>query len=171
MRALRHRAVELRVPPPVREDWRDRLSGHLMRLSPESRLNRFFAWMSDEALTRHSARTEPAAIVEARIDGETRGMAEVHLRREGLAEAEIALSVEDGWQRLGIGRQLVEQGVREAQRLGAEEVVLYFLSGNRAMQKIAERTGFRRTPFGDATMVQARLRPARASGAGRGRLH
>lgn len=170
MRVSRHEDLKLKVPQPVPEVWRDRLLAHLLRLSPESRRNRFFVWMSDEALARHAARTTPAAIVEARIGGETRGMAEVHLSRGGRAEAEISVSVEDGWQRRGIGAALVAQAVREARLRGAESVTLYYLPANAAMRKIAHRAGFARLSQGDPTLVQARL-SIPAGGAAPARLH
>ena len=157
MRASRHEGLELKVPQPVPEDWRNRLLAHLMRLSPESRRNRFFVWMSDEALARHAARTDPAAVVEARVDGMTRGMAEVHLLHGPRAAAEISVSVEDGWQRRGIGAALVHRAIREARRRGAEEITLFLLPGNAAMRKIAFRACFVRAPYGDGTLFEARL--------------
>lgn len=157
MQASRHEGMELKVPQPVPEDWRKRLLAHLVRLSPESRRNRFLIWMSDEALARHADRTAPAVVVEARIGGDTRGMAEVHLRHGRITEAEISVSVEDGWQRRGIGAALVARAVCEARSRGAEVVTLYYLPGNAAMRKIASRMGFERLAQGDPAMVQARL--------------
>lgn len=157
MQASRHAGFELRVPRPVPEDWRERLLGHLLRLSPDSRRRRFFVWMPDEAVARYVARTAPAAIVEARIDGRTRGMAELHLPDGPGGEAEIAVSVKDAWQRRGIGAALVAQAISEAALRGAGQVSLFYQPGNAAMRKIARRAGFVRVPHGDPSLVQARL--------------
>lgn len=170
MRASRHEILELEGSPALPYSWRSKLLVHLTRLSPESRRNRFFVWMPDEALARHAARTAPAAVVEARVGGETRGMAEVHLRRDLRAEAEISVSVEDGWQRRGIGAALIGRALREASLRGAEEITLFYLPGNAAMRKIALRAGFVRAPDGDATLVEARLLLP-AAGVWRARSH
>lgn len=157
MRAPRRERVEFRVAPAFRQDWRDRLAVHLVRLSAESRRNRFFVAMTDAALLGHARQTGPAAVVEARVDGEVRGIAEVHLRQGRPAEAEIALSVEDGWQRRGIGAALVARAVRAAWVCGAEEIAIHFLTGNAAMRRIVDRLGFDRAAGSDATLAQARL--------------
>ena len=56
------------LPPqalPVRPDWRDRLREHLLRLGPETRLNRFLGWTSDAAIAKYVARPAPATLIEA----------------------------------------------------------------------------------------------------------
>lgn len=145
----------LNAYPPDAAGWRDRVRDHLLRLGPESRLNRFLAAASDSAVIRHAERATPAVIVEATRDGETCGFAEFHLRDDG-SPGEIALSVDETSRRGGIGTKLFDSALDEARRLGARDVWIIFLRTNLAMRRIAERAGFVCLPDHDRSVVQAR---------------
>lgn len=146
-----------RLALPVRRDWRDRLRGHLLRLGPETRMNRFLGWTSDAAIEKYVARTAPATLIEARVSAQLCGMAELHIRAGPRPVAEIALSVEDAWQRRGIGAALFEAAVAEARQRGVWEIWIFYLTSNRAIRKISERAGFTRIEDADPAMVSAHL--------------
>lgn len=55
----------------------------------------------------------------------------------------LRLSVEDAWQRRGIGRQLLIEGARLARRLGADEILLTTHSGNQAVLPMVLAAGVR----------------------------
>ncbi len=148
------------LPPqalPVRPDWRDRLREHLLRLGPETRMNRFLGWTSDAAIAKYVARTAPATLIEARVDERLCGMAELHIRPGPRPVAEIALSVEDAWQRRGIGAALFDMAVAEARRRGVWGIWIFYLTSNLAIRKISERAGFIRIEDADPAMVSAHL--------------
>ena len=129
------------LPPqalPVRPDWRDRLREHLLRLGPETRLNRFLGWTSDAAIAKYVARTAPATLIEARLGERLCGMAELHIRR-------------------GIGAALFDAAVAEARRRGVWEIWIFYLTTNLAIRKISERAGFTRIEDADPAMVSAHL--------------
>ncbi|MCB2116809.1 MAG: GNAT family N-acetyltransferase [Rhodobacteraceae bacterium] len=146
-------SLALDLVTPGDEGWRDRLADHLLALTPVSRQNRFLASTAESMLRRHAETTAPACLVEARIEGETCGFAELHLAG---GEAEIALSVVDRWQGRGIGRLLFTRAAREGWRRGATEEAVYYLRSNQAMRRIAEGAGFVRVPDDDPAVAHAR---------------
>ena len=65
----------------------------------------------------------------------------------------LRLSVEDAWQRRGIGRRLLVEGARLARRLGADEILLTTHAGNQAVLPMVLAAGVR----GRIRMVGDRL--------------
>lgn len=55
----------------------------------------------------------------------------------------LRLSVEDAWQRRGIGRQLLVEGARLARSLGADEILLTTYAGNQAVLPMVLAAGVR----------------------------
>ncbi|WP_347312863.1 GNAT family N-acetyltransferase [Defluviimonas sp. SAOS-178_SWC] len=147
--------------PPVRTEWRDQLRAHLLRLGPQTRLNRFLGASSDATVAGYAARAAPAVLIEARVGGQLCGMAELHVRPGPRPVGEIALSVEDVWQRQGIGAALFDRAVLEARRRGVGDIWIFYLRSNLAIRKISERAGFTRIEDADPAMASAHLgRPA-----------
>jgi N-acetylglutamate synthase-like GNAT family acetyltransferase len=69
-------------------------------------------------------------------------------------EAEIALLVEDDWQRHGVGRALAESVVEEAGQLGVEEIVAYVQPDNfRAREFFRSLAPGARSKFEDREVV------------------
>lgn len=111
--------------------------------------------------TRHGAeqyygeRTEAenAAVLVAEVDGQIKGFA--YLEYEPVLYADLAtrvawlhdIYVEPDARRLGIGSLLLSTVRDEAQRLGANKVLLTAAAGNIQGQKLFMRNGFRTTMF------------------------
>ena len=72
-----------------------------------------------------------SVIVEPRVDDP-----EAHVRP-------LRLSVEDAWQRRGIGRRLLVEGARLARTLGADEILLTTHAGNQAVLPMVLAAGVR----------------------------
>jgi GNAT superfamily N-acetyltransferase len=112
-----------------------RLSRMFDRLSPASRLGRFLAPVRRLTPTTLRELTEVdhlrrEALV-AVVDEEIVAVARYAARGRG-SEAEVAVTVEDAWQRRGIGRQLSRRlGALAAER-GIEAFVMTMLADNRA---------------------------------------
>ncbi len=157
MRTKNVPGLVLLARPPLREDWRDQLRDHLLRLGPESRFNRFLGWTSDDAILRYVDTIGPELVIEARIAGHRCGLAELHLRKSHRPMAEIALSVEDDWQRLGIGAALFDKALRESRIRGVWEIWIFHLKSNLAIRRITERAGFTRMTDDDPSVVRARI--------------
>jgi len=107
------------------------------RLSPKTVYQRFMT-----PTPRLSARTlEQLANVDhvdrealvATTGGEIVAVAR-YVRRPGAAEAEVAIVVEDAWQRRGVGRILIERLAARAWRRGVRAFSGTMLSENRAAQ-------------------------------------
>ena len=62
-------------------------------------------------------------------------------RRDERPEAEIALEVAHGWQRVGLGRILLDRLADEARRQGVEVLTASFFADNRAIRKLLLRLG------------------------------
>lgn len=119
-----------------------RLRDHLLRLSPEDRRRRFFAGVSDETIAAHCRRIDwlKAIIVGFFDDGTLRGAAELRLETGRLPfAAELALSVETGWQNQGVGTELVRRALLAAGNRGVASVQMICLAENQRVQRIARK--------------------------------
>jgi RimJ/RimL family protein N-acetyltransferase len=120
---------------PVERDDAERMARLLERLSAKTRYRRFFSPMPRisgrlvAALTDvdHDRREALAAVV----DGELIGMAEYVRRRDRREEAEIAVFVEDRWQRRGLARLLTSELARLGRRRGIDRFTASTLAENR----------------------------------------
>ncbi|WP_417693918.1 GNAT family N-acetyltransferase [Roseibium sp.] len=120
--------------------------GHLLRLDPEARRNRFAMIASDAFLQTYAetafsldsvifAYEEEGAI---RAAGELRGLL---AQDNGLHQSEAAFSVEADWRRKGIGTRLMELTLLEAEALNVRLMYVNCLSTNRRMQALAKKFG------------------------------
>jgi GNAT superfamily N-acetyltransferase len=120
---------------PVERDDTERMARLLERLSPISRYRRFFSPLPRitgrlvAALTDvdHDRREALAAVV----DDELVGMAEYVRRAHRREEAEIAVFVEDRWQRRGLARLLTAELARLGRRRGIDRFTASTLAENR----------------------------------------
>jgi GNAT superfamily N-acetyltransferase len=144
------RTVRLRDGSPVdvrliRPDDESRLSALAGRLSRETVYQRFFAPL--QRLSPEQAhffanvdyRDRLAIVAERTPGGEPAliGVARYDRGADGIAE--IALVVDDGWQRRGLGVILLEELLRAAEDRGIDRFRAYVLSDNRRMLGLLAR--------------------------------
>ena len=115
---------------------------HLLRLDHDSRYRRFSGAVSDDFIARHAATANGVrAIVHGFfVDGVLRGAAE--LRQVGTPfarRAEAAFSIEQPWQSLGVGTELLERTLLSARNRGVTLLRMDCLAENRRMQKLARK--------------------------------
>jgi GNAT superfamily N-acetyltransferase len=137
---------------------------HLHALSPGDRYLRFHGFTSDETIDQHVARMDlrRTQIIGAFVDGRLHGAAEiVFASLTDRSAAELAVSVEDPYQRSGIGGGLTRRALRIAQNRGARFVWMYCLPENEPMRRIAGSL-HGQLKLADAT-IDARLQLAPAT--------
>jgi GNAT superfamily N-acetyltransferase len=134
--------TEVTIRPVAEEDLP--LVRHMLeRSSPETRYLRFFtggATIPEHILRRlvevdHDCREAVVAVV----DGEVIGMASYDRTAEHPDRAELAVVVEDGWQRHGVGARLVREVVRLARRRRVGVMVANVLSENQRALRLMRR--------------------------------
>lgn len=115
------------------------LAAHLRRLSPQDRQTRFFHLMSDAAIDRYVERIDWAGafLFGLRIEGTLRGVGELG------ADGEIAVTVEEGWRHLALGRVLVAALLVAAKAQGLRSATLFYLNENAPMRALASDLGAR----------------------------
>jgi len=115
---------------------RDALRAMFDRLSPDSRYRRFLspAASFDVALRNvlDLDYVQRDAIV-ATLHGEIIGLAECHAFRRSPSDVEIAVTVDDAFHRMGLGRELLDLVIARAARHGASNVHASVLAENRPM--------------------------------------
>jgi GNAT superfamily N-acetyltransferase len=158
-----HGTVEIR---PLERDDRERLAAAFARLGEETRRRRFLS-----SATRLSERDldaltdidhhghEALAAVEPRT-GRIVGIARyIRLPREREA-AEVAVAVDDGWQRRGIGRRLLTELAARARAEGITHFSAYVGSDNGPVRGwIARLGGVALARDGDAILYSVSLDP------------
>jgi GNAT superfamily N-acetyltransferase len=120
----------------------DHLRAHLLRLDAGSRRARFGNPASDRFVEEYVARVDFAGtrVLGCFVDGEARGVAEIRsLARDWSREAEIAISVERGWQARGIGTALLAQLIHGARELDVDHLYLSYHVFDAEAVCIAER--------------------------------
>lgn len=123
-----------------RGKWRD----HLLRLAPGDRRDRFSGLVSDAFIEQYCSAANPFSVIlyGAFVDGELRAVGElVMLKRESPRRAELAFSVEEGWQNRGLGTELFRRLVIYARNRSVSRVYLMSEPGNGRMQHIARNFG------------------------------
>lgn len=137
----------------IRRLWeadRELFRGHLLRLDPESRHDRFNGGASDEFLNRYVDRCfAPGDVIfGAFVDGELRGAGELRPLPADQAippffaapgKAEAAFSVERPYRRHGLGVQLFERLMRAAAAHRLGEIDFTCAADNRAMRSLARK--------------------------------
>lgn len=120
------------------------LQDHLLRLSPESRALRFGNPVSErmiENYCRNEGRLMPI-ICGAFIGDTLRGVVELRFDPDMPRDiAELAISVEDDWQDIGIGTRLMELAHSCARDNGIVRLEVNFLPHNAAMRRLAWKFG------------------------------
>ncbi|MGH9246862.1 MAG: GNAT family N-acetyltransferase [Acidimicrobiales bacterium] len=163
------RAISLR---PLERADRDRLADMLGRLSPMSRYRRFFTPLPrlPASLVKHMAEVDHDRheAIAALVGDDIIGIAEYVRSRDHPAEAEIAVTVEDGWQRHGVARLLTTELGRTAARRGIVRFVADVLAENRPAISMIHRLAPRATvtPDGRDIQVVIPLRRRRREGGG-----
>lgn len=118
-----------------------RYADHLLRLPLADRRARFMGGMSDEAVRAYVDGIDwsGATILVALVAGEVR--AAVELRRDPRRgdRAELAITIEEAWQGQGIGSTMVRRATVMARNRGIRRVMLFCLSDNHRMLRIAGR--------------------------------
>ena len=118
--------------PSLRRLWPSdgpAVQAFFLRLDPDTRASRFMAAMNDRTIATYAAQamTAPGLVLGVFVDGTLRALGE--LRPYGLGRAdtrtgEVALTVERGFRRSGLGsrllRRLAEAVIREQEREIAE---------------------------------------------------
>ena len=113
------------------------------RTSERSRYQRYFAhtkW-KDVQLRRLAGGHRGATLVAQSRGGEVIALGNVFPEVEGSATAEIAVIVEDAYQGMGLGREMLRKMIDIAVSLGFREVLAEVLTENRGMQRLLETTG------------------------------
>src|SRR4051794_34901370 len=80
----------------------------------------------------------PGAIFGYFSDDELRGAGELRLSGDKGTAAEAAFSVEPGWRRRDVGKELMARMVRAASNARVTTLYMSCLASNRAMQKLAK---------------------------------
>jgi RimJ/RimL family protein N-acetyltransferase len=116
--------------------------GHLARLSPDDRIARFSGGVSVAALAEHVRRFDwrTGWLIGCFDGAQLRGVAELRWLDPGLGwRAELAITVEEAWQDLGIGTELLRLSVIHARNRGLKSLYMICLTDNGRMQAIARK--------------------------------
>jgi GNAT superfamily N-acetyltransferase len=134
---------------PARPSDGDALQGYVRGLTPQSRYNRFLGAVSElpplelaRALAANGLDTLTLLVVStAGTDETVVGEARVALSCAERA-GEFAMSIADGWRRLGVGAALIAEIERKAAADGIEWLTGDVLRTNEGMIALALRRGF-----------------------------
>jgi GNAT superfamily N-acetyltransferase len=129
----------------IRKLWigeSDKYGGHMLRLDPLSRRNRFAGNVSDDYIRKYADLSSALDTIVhgCFIDGILRGAAELRpLGRNQPRQAEAALSVEKPWQSHGIGSALLARTLLTARNRGLCLLHMACLADNQRMQQLARK--------------------------------
>src|SRR5579871_2049938 len=154
---------------PIRPEDEPLLVNFHHTLSERTVYMRYFHWMKLEQRTAHERLTRMCfldydrqmALVAERTDpasGERQVVAVGRLVKSHVADdAELAVIVSDGFQRRGIGTEVVRELVDFARDEKLSRLTATVLFENRPMQKVFERLGFRLKQSLDSESLEAEL--------------
>ncbi|HMB47073.1 MAG TPA: GNAT family N-acetyltransferase [Afifellaceae bacterium] len=117
---------------------------HLLQLGPASRRSRFGGFVSDPFIQSYSeGLIGPSHLIYGAFSDEhLLGVGELCLAfGKGPASGEIAVSVAEGWQDLGIGSELVSRALLSARNRFLGHLYLLCQQDNHRMQRIAKKFG------------------------------
>lgn len=149
--AARDQLIRVRYLTP---DDGDLLVDLVLRLSPETRYQRFHVSMEDVPLAEIRRRLPPFLDVDGRdsvaliaLVDEPEGERSIGVarfrRRPGAQDAEAAVVVRDDWHRHGIGTALMGQLIDAARSLGINRFTAMIQAGNRAVHAMIKTMGIR----------------------------
>jgi GNAT superfamily N-acetyltransferase len=135
-------ATERPVVRPAGFDDTAALMRMHLRCSADSVYRRYASPLAriDDRFARRLLLAGGGALVAA-VGHEVVGVASLSTCEAGVVE--VAVLVEDGWQRRGLGTRLLNQAARQARGLGADEVVLRSRTHNPALMSLAFASGLR----------------------------
>nr|WP_183437231.1 GNAT family N-acetyltransferase [Methylobacterium sp. R2-1] len=112
-----------------------------LRLDPETRASRFMAAVGDRAAASYAERATvmSGVVVGIFVGGTLRALGELRPfgnGPSGLRRAEVALTVEQGFRRAGLGSMLLQRLAEAARNRGIAELRLSCLSHNVAMRRL-----------------------------------
>lgn len=117
---------------------------HLRRLHRDDRYARFTGTVSEESIDRHVSGIDwtRTLLIAALDGGEVVGAVELCTDRTLWPnEAELAVSIDHGWQNRGIGGVLVRRALTAARNRGIGRVHFLCLPENRRMRSLLRRLG------------------------------
>ncbi|MEX0921906.1 MAG: hypothetical protein WD489_01260 [Rhodovibrionaceae bacterium] len=139
-----------------------RVEGHLLRLSPEDRQQRFSASLSDPAIAAYCRRLNlfENVLLGAFVEGELRGVTQLCFGPlPWTGEAELAVSVERPWQHRGIGGELARRSVILASNRGIRGIEMICMIENGPMRRIALRLDGKLIHLGSQAESRVELAP------------
>jgi len=152
------RRVRLRE---IRPDDRDEVRQAFDRLSGESRYMRFMSYVKELSPLMLERTVNPqgerelglVAEVDARDGIDIVAGARYYIQPDG-ETCEFAVTVADGWQRMGLASRLLRELIGAARARGLKHMQGFVLAGNAGMLELARGLGFglRRDP-GDQTVT------------------
>ena len=153
-------AITLR---PIRPEDEPLLVRFHHTLSERTVYSRYFHWMKLEQRTAHERLTRMCFLdydrqmaFVAEREGQIVAVGRL-VKSHASEEAELAVIVSDGFQKRGIGTQVVRQLVDFARAEKLSRITATVLFENRPMQKVFQRLGFRLRQTGDAESLEAEL--------------
>lgn len=149
----------------LRSDDRQRMTGHLLALSPEDRRMRFCGAIKDERIARYVQGLDfaRAVIIGAFADSQLCGIAELIPVPGEPGRAELGVSVHPPWRNAGVGTRLLQRALNLARNRFIAEVHLIFLPDNHSMRRLAQKFGA--SLKGQRCEIEGWIRPDWPSGA------
>lgn len=138
-----------RDEPSLRRLWpsdRPAVRAFFLRLDPETRASRFMAAVNDRMAASYAERATVMSglVIGGFVSGELRAVGELRPFGAGQAggrSAEVALTVEWGFRRAGLGSMLLRRLAEAARNRGIAELRLRCLSHNVAMRRLVTGLG------------------------------
>lgn len=138
-----------RLAPEIRRlraDERDLLCAHLLKLCAAARRKRFSRPITDEAIRRYidviDWSEDAYFALGAFVDGELRGVAECCLfGADGERQGELSFSVDEAFQRRGLGSLLFGRILSYARNRNVRTVSILTNADNHAVRTLAARHG------------------------------
>jgi GNAT superfamily N-acetyltransferase len=135
---------------PLNKDDIEAEREFILRLSPESRRNRFLSSIASpskellERLTNLDASSEAAFVALTVESGVQREVGVARFSAVGDGRAEFAVTVRDDWQHKGLGTLLTKHVIETARQRGIRALFSVDASENQPMKEFAKHLGFAR---------------------------